>query len=91
MYSLTLTLLQHGANPNMVAGVGGSGKSTNFGRSISDPRRPRDVYKGRQSNHQVLFHYCQTLINKDQLLSDPDQNFVRYVLSFETYWYDREL
>merc|ERR1719385_604794 len=63
--SLTLTLLQHGANPNMVAGVGGSGKSANFGRPISDPRRPRDVYKSRQTNHQVLFYYCQTLINKD--------------------------
>jgi len=79
VYSLTLTLLQHGANPNMVAGVGGSGKSSNFGRPISDPRRPRDVYKSRQTNHQVLFYYCQTLINKDQLLSDPDQNFVRLI------------
>ena len=25
VYSLTLTLLQYGANPNMVAGTGGSG------------------------------------------------------------------
>ena len=76
MYSITLTLLQLGDNPNMVAGCGGSGKSTNFGRPISNPRRPRDKYMGQQTNHQVLFLYCQTLINKDQLSSDPDQNLV---------------
>ena len=65
--SLTLTLLQHGANPNMSC-------SAKARPSLSDPRRA-----SRQTNHQVLFHYCQTLINKDQLLCDPDQNFVRYL------------
>ena len=65
--SLTLTLLQHGANPNM----SGSAKAR---PSLTDHRR-----SSRQTNHQVLFHYCQTLINKDQLLCDPDQNFVRYL------------
>ena len=74
VYSLTLTLLQYGANPNMVSSMG-SGKGAS---SLSDPRRPGGRDRGgRQTNHQVLFNYCQTLINKDQLLSDPDQNFVR--------------
>ena len=81
VYSLTLTLLQYGANPNMVSSCGTSGKAgTSLSRpSLSDPRRGhRDRDRmGRQTNHQVLFNYCQTLINKDQLLSDPDQNFVR--------------
>ena len=75
---LTLTLLQYGANPNMVSSCpGGSGKG---GPGSLDPRRglrDRDRMGHRQTNHQVLFNYCQTLINKDQLLSDPDQNFVR--------------
>ena len=84
VYSLTLTLLQYGANPNMaVAGAGGSGKAGHGAAGVSrpslgDPRRPRERDRmGRATNHQVLFNYCQTLINKDQLLSDPDQNFVR--------------
>ena len=72
VYSLTLTLLQYGANPNMVSTMG-SGKAAS---SLSDPRRPGGRDR-RHTNHQVLFNYCQTLINKDQLLSDPDQNFVR--------------
>ena len=81
VYSLTLTLLQYGANPNMTTSQGGSGKAgTN---SVSRPSlsadNRRDRERGRQTNHQVLFYYCQTLINKDQLLSDPDQNFVRQV------------
>ena len=75
---LTLTLLQYGANPNMVSSCpGGSGKG---GPGSLDPRRglrDRDRMGHRQTSHQVLFNYCQTLINKDQLLSDPDQNFVR--------------
>ena len=79
VYSLTLTLLQYGANPNMVStsssAKGGGGQHSH---SLSDPRRARERDRlGRQTNHQVLYHYCQTLINKDQLLSDPDQNFVR--------------
>ena len=26
---------------------------------------------------QVLFHYAQTLVNKDQLMTDPEQSFAR--------------
>ena len=82
VYSLTLTLLQYGANPNMhVATSTGSGKggSSSMSRpSISHQRggRERDRF-GRQTNHQVLYDYCHRLINKDQLLADQDQNFVR--------------
>jgi len=80
VYSLTLTLLQYGANPNMVAGIGSGQVGYSFGRPIADPRRPRDnAFIRRQTNHQVLFHYCQTLINKDQLLSDPEQTFARII------------
>ena len=76
--SLTLTLLQYGANPNMVSTSSSAKAGAGGGHSLADPRRGRDRERlGRQTNHQVLYHYCQTLINKDQLLSDPDQNFVR--------------
>lgn len=81
VYSLTLTLLQYGANPNMVSGNGLGGQSGyNLSRVLSDPRRPRDnAYIRRQTNHQVLYMYCQTLINKDHLLSDQQHTFSRLI------------
>jgi len=60
VYSLTLTLLQYGANPNMVAGTGGSGRSRGQtayeqSRSAGERRRGRqeNVFIRRQTNNQV--------------------------------------
>ena len=115
VYSLTLTLLQYGANPNMVAGTGGSGRSRgqasyeqsrSAGRAHEHRRgRQENVFIRRQTNNQVipcpstllpvfcggksdsfdtplqdqvLFHYAQTLVNKDQLMADPEQSFARW-------------
>jgi len=40
-------------------------------------------YLKKQSSHQVLFPYCQILINKDQLLYDREQTFTRLI---QLYW-----
>ena len=71
VYSLTLTILQYGANPNMTVN-GGSGKR----RYSSNHSRAGDIFM-MKSSHQVLFHYCHILINKDKLLWDPDQTYTR--------------
>jgi len=73
VYSLTLTLIQYGANPNMTVNAG-SGKN----KSGSNNSRPGDVFM-KQSSHQVLFHYFHILINKDQLLWDPEQTYTRLI------------
>ncbi|XP_023338966.1 ankyrin-3 [Eurytemora carolleeae] len=73
VYSLTLTLLQYGANPNMTVN-GGSGKR----RYSSNHSRAGDIFM-MKSSHQVLFHYCHILINKDKLLWDPDQTYTRLI------------
>jgi len=90
VYSLTLTLLQYGANPNMVAGTGGSGRSRgqasyeqsrSAGRAEHRRGRQENVFIRRQTNNQdqVLFHYAQTLVNKDQLMTDSEQSFARLI------------
>ena len=49
---------------------GGSGKR----RYSSNHSRAGDIFM-MKSSHQVLFHYCHILINKDKLLWDPDQTY----------------
>merc|ERR1719228_3290453 len=66
----------------MVAGTGGSGRSA--GRTDNGERRrgrQENVFIRRQTNNQdqVLFHYAQTLVNKDQLMADPEQSFARLI------------
>jgi len=76
VYSLTLTLLQYGANPNMKVKEG-SGK----GRSSSNHHSSRsasDVFI-MKSSHQVLFQYCHILIKKDKFLYDPENTYIRII------------
>merc|ERR1719369_2634718 len=88
--NLLTLLLQYGANPNMVAGAGGSGRSRgqasyeqsrSAGRAEQRRGRQENVFIRRQTNNQdqVLFHYAQTLVNKDQLMADPEQSFARLI------------
>lgn len=73
VYTLTLNLIQHGANPNMTVNPG-SGK----GRYSTNHSRSGDVFM-KKSSHQVLFHYFHILINKDRLLWDPEHTYTRLI------------
>ena len=83
MYDLTLTLIQYGANPNIVASGGVTVPALTGPPSQQEHHHHGGYHQGTTSVHlknQVLFPYCQILINKDQLLYDQEQTFTRWVV-----------